>query len=83
MFAMKVIPISDYNERHKAQVTREINLQQRCKNCPNVVRFKEQFSCDEMQCIVMEYMAGGDLQQYLAQRSFQPVPVDLARSITK
>ena len=26
-FAMKVIPINVYNERHRAQVTREINLQ--------------------------------------------------------
>ena len=35
-----------------------------------------------MHCIVMEYMAGGDLQQYLSKRSFQPVAEKMARHIT-
>ena len=61
---------------------REIELQARCKNCPNIVRFKEQFKCDDMHVIVMEYMDGGDLQQYLEKRSFKPLTVELARSIT-
>ena len=30
----------------------------------------------------MEHMSGGDLQQYLASRQFQPVPIVMARSIT-
>ena len=50
------------NDHHKKQIAREIELQSKCKNCPNIVRFKEQFTCDNMQCIVMENMAGGDLQ---------------------
>ena len=30
----------------------------------------------------MEHMAGGDLQQYIESRDFEPVSVGMARSIT-
>ena len=56
-------------------------MQARCKNCPNIVRFKEQFMANETHFISMEYMPGGDLQQFLSQRSFKPVPVKMAKSI--
>ena len=36
-------------------------MQARCKGCPNIVRFKENFNCAGYNCIVMENMAGGDL----------------------
>ena len=58
-------------------------MQARCKGCPNVVRFKEYFICEGFNCIVMENMAGGDLQQYIASRDFEPVPMAMARSILK
>ena len=60
-FAMKVISADVYRNKQKQKIQNEIELQSRCKNCPNVVRFKEQFTEDEMHCIVMEYMPGGDL----------------------
>ena len=60
-FAMKIIQISGNNEHKQAQINREIALQARCKNCPNVVRFKEYFQCEDKHCIVMEHMEGGDL----------------------
>lgn len=59
---MKIIPYATFNSFRKAQIAREVELQARSKNCPNVVRFKEQFTVEDMVCIVMENMAGGDLQ---------------------
>lgn len=40
-FALKAIPYTAYKERHQKQVAAEIEMQARCKNCPNIVRFKE------------------------------------------
>ena len=61
-FALKAIPQTTYKERHHKAVSTEIEMQARCKNCPNIVRFKEQFACEGTHFIMMEYMAGGDLQ---------------------
>ena len=82
-FAMKIIPYATFNSFRKAQIAREVELQARSKNCPNVVRFKEQFTVEDMVCIVMENMPGGDLQQYLAQRQFKPVAEQMARHVLK
>ena len=66
------------------QIAHEIELQSKCKNCPNIVRFKEQFTSKEMavHCIVMEYMPGGDLQQLLDANDYQPLSEAFARTIT-
>ena len=60
-FAMKLINLRGITSETRKQIEREIVLQMRCRNCPNVVRFKEQFICQDLQCIVMEFMDGGDL----------------------
>ena len=59
---MKLLPADGMNEDGLAQINREIALQTRCKHCPNVVRFKEHFVHENLHCIVMERMEGGDLQ---------------------
>lgn len=80
-FALKII-----NTKRVDQLERtlhEISLQERCKSCPNVVRFKEQFMHGSaMHCIVMEYMSSGDLQQYLQRRNFKPLSMATVRQIT-
>ena len=81
-FAMKLLPADGMNEDGIAQINREIALQTRCKHCPNVVRFKEHFKHENLHCIVMERMEGGDLQQMLERRSFKPITVDMARKFT-
>ena len=60
-FAMKFIEAKGTSQDGLKQIEREIALQTRCKHCPNVVRFKEYFRYDNMHCIVMEQMEGGDL----------------------
>lgn len=80
-FAMKLINLRGIKIETRKQIEREVALQMRCRNCPNVVRFKEQFICQDLQCIVMEFMDGGDLQQVLAKRKFNPLPVTKARRI--
>ena len=61
-FAIKMSPIANIDERIRMYIAKEIDLQSNCKNCPNVVRFKEQFTSDiGYHCIVMECMPGGDL----------------------
>ena len=60
-FAMKLLPEEGMNADGLAQIKREIALQTRCKHCPNVVRFKEHFQHENLHCIVMERMEGGDL----------------------
>ena len=42
------------------------------------MRFKEEFTRKNNQFIVMEHMAGGDLQQYIEERDYTPLPVDMA-----
>lgn len=80
-FAIKIISSNEMDARNLAQINCEIELQARCKNCPNVVRFKEEFTCEGKKFIVMEHMKGGDLQQLLAQRNFEPIPVIMVRRI--
>lgn len=47
----------------------------------HVVRLKEHFVIDENQCIVMEYMAGGDLQQFFEDREGAPISELMISSI--
>ena len=62
-FAIKMMPYENrFSKIEKARIKREIGLKIKCKNCPNVVRFKEEFFYENTHFIVMEYMAGGDLQ---------------------
>ena len=60
-YALKLMHEQYQNERGIKFIEREISLQARCRNCPNIVRFKENFMCENKYCIVMEYMEGGDL----------------------
>jgi len=46
------------------------------------VRFKEEFTWQGQHCIVMEYMAGGDLQQLLMKQKYEPLTMEMARSVT-
>lgn len=60
-FALKKIEAKIQSKKHAEQIAREIQLQYRCRNCPNIVRFKEEFTRKNDHFIVMEHMAGGDL----------------------
>ena len=51
------------------------------KNSPNVVRYKEDFMYENKHFIVMEFMAGGDLQQRMEKQNFEPLDVSLAKDI--
>jgi len=57
-----MIPLSK-NRRDDKKISREIKYHSRCKGkgASNIVRFKEDFGHENKHCIVMEYMAGGDL----------------------
>jgi len=42
-FALKKIEMKKQDERYANQIAREIELQYRCRNSNNIVRFKEEF----------------------------------------
>ena len=73
---------NSFSNIEKLRIKREIGLKIKCKNCPNVVRFKEEFVYENSHFIVMEYMAGGDLQQFMDTRDFEPLSVKMAKRIT-
>ena len=61
---------------------REIDFQTACKEALNIVRFEEEFSFEGQRFIIMEHMDGGDLQQILALRNYEPLPIAIAQSVT-
>ena len=81
-FAIKIISAAKATGNQNFSLKREVELHQRCRQCPNIVRFKEKFQVGDFHYIVMEYVKGGDLQQYFAARDFRPMPLELVRSIT-
>jgi serine/threonine protein kinase len=62
------------------QIKREIEVMKMCKH-PNIVRLVDLFENSETFFLVLEYMGGGDLFDYLKTRSFR-LPEERARDIS-
>lgn len=79
-FAVKKLPINHSKNRYN-NIVKEINLLENL-NHPNIVKYYNYFEEDEFIYIIMEYLEGGTLRQFISENS-ENISEDTARIIIK
>ena len=81
--AIKAINSIKYHKQTFENQISEGKAMSLCQNSSHVVNFIEEFCIGDETFIVTQYMAGGDLLNYLAQLGTDRLPEDHARYIFK
>lgn len=67
--AVKMVKKRDLKQQEIFQQRKEIEILKMCQHS-NVIRLHDYFECSEKYYIVMEYLAGKDLYEYIEKRDF-------------
>ena len=83
-FALKLLFGHLLSAHDRERIKNEIDILTKGKKCDAIVHLKESFVTEEGdQCIVMEYMPDGDLQNQMALRNFEPFTEDATRYVVR
>jgi serine/threonine protein kinase len=80
MVAIKTVKKKDMKSIEVYQQRREIEVLKMCQH-PNIIKLIDLFENSDYYYIVLEYMAGKDLFDYLKSRSFK-ITEDRAKQLT-